>query len=86
MAAQAGHFPTEWPPVPSLGAIQAGLADSEGPLAVQPGSGHRAQGRAGHTFLGCCPEQSAMAGAAKPIPSVLGSETEARSLALALLL
>lgn len=55
MAARAGHFPTEWPPVTSLGAIQAGLASSEGPLAAQPSSGHRAQGRAGHTPLGRCP-------------------------------
>lgn len=35
LAAQAGPFPTEWPPVPSRVAIQAGQAGSKGLLAAQ---------------------------------------------------
>lgn len=79
--------------VPSRGAIQAGLASSEGLLAAQPGSGHRAQGRAGHTPLGCCPAMpspvghgwgcKAKSGRSCPHPSTPGWETEARGLAQA---
>lgn len=36
-------------------AVQAGLADLEGPLAAQPGNGHRARGPAGHSPPGHCP-------------------------------
>lgn len=90
MIAQAGCFPTEWPPVPSRGAIQAGLAGSEGLLAAQPWSGHRAQGRAGHTPLCGCPVGHGWGCKARsrrdcPHPTP-GWETEARGLAQALLL
>lgn len=50
-AAQAGLFPTQGSPVPSRMAVQAGVASAKGPLAAQPGSSHRAWGRAGHTPL-----------------------------------
>lgn len=77
--------------VPSRGAIQAGLASSEGLLAAQPGSGHRAQGRAGHCPLGCCPAMPRPVGRGRgckakwrrscPHPSTPGRETEAQGLA-----
>lgn len=54
-AAQAGPFPVERPLVPSLAAIQTGLAGSKGPLAARLANSRRARGRAGHPPLGLCP-------------------------------
>lgn len=83
-AAQAGLFPTQGSSVPSRMAVQAGVAGAKGPLVAQPGSSHRAWGRAGHTPLSRCPAVPGPVGhdcgCPQPFPSWVGKPKHGSSL------